>query len=148
MSKGLEVLTGDMDFFTIYTLIDITNTGNTNPKGNSKTFLQAQNYNSIIQALSLRGLPVISSVTTLEDASISKYDFGSAITGKHSIWILKFASEKPDIWRKEDDHSFHLLDDIDGVPIYSDLDNTWRTDPKFIVSGTTKNTYVIYNENI
>ncbi len=148
MSKGLEVLTGDMDFFTIYTVIDITNTGNTNPKGNSKSFLQAQNYNSIIQALSLRGLPVISSVNKLEDTDVSEYNFGDDISGKHNIWVLKFASEKPDIWRKKDDPSFYLLDDIDGVPIYADLDNTWETDPKFITTGTTKNTYVIYNEKL
>ena len=48
-------------FFIAYTLVDITDSGNSDPKNSSVTFRQAQNQ-TIIQALSLRTQLVLSSV--------------------------------------------------------------------------------------
>ena len=53
-TKGIhrpgEMLTGNTTFFIAYTLVDITDSGNSDPKNSSVTFRQAQNLNSLIQA--------------------------------------------------------------------------------------------------
>ena len=61
----------------LYTLVDITDTGVNNPKGSTMEFRQAQNLNSLTQVLSMRTQPLHVTVTKIDNASMSEYDFGS-----------------------------------------------------------------------
>ena len=101
VSRPVEVLTGSTDFYTVYTLIDITDSGVVSPKTSASGYFQAQNLNTFIQSISLRSQPVLSSVQILDSQDISKYEFGTNFTGTHTVWVLKFASETADAWKKD-----------------------------------------------
>ena len=75
--RPAEVVSGEVDFYRAYTLVDITDTGNSDPKGNTATFKQAQNLNSLIQTLSLRTQLILSSVSLYTSQDLNDYDFGS-----------------------------------------------------------------------
>jgi len=143
-----EVLAGNTSFFTAYTLVDITDTADSNPKGNTVTFRQAQNLNSLIQALSLRTQLVLSSVnTTIED--VSGYSFGTDFTGTHTIWLFKFASEAPDTYANGDEHMYFANDDTHGVPIHNQLDETADISNIFDAkSDTSRNIYFSFSESL
>jgi hypothetical protein len=148
-SRPAEVLTGSTDFYTVYTLIDITDTGVVSPKGNSKGFFQAQNLNTFIQSISLRSQPVLSSVEKLDAEDVADHQFGSNFTGLHDVWVLKFASETSDAWNKENNSVYMLNEDFNTTPIHGTLDETAIINPEIIDTSTVnKNTYFKYSENI
>lgn len=148
-SRPVEVLTGSTDFYTVYTLIDITDTGVVSPKGNSKGFFQAQNLNTFIQSISLRSQPVLSSVEKLDAVDLTDHKFGSNFTGLHDVWVLKFASETADAWNKDGNNVYMLDEDFNTTPIHASLDETAIINPEIIDTMTVnKNTYFKYSENI
>jgi len=149
ISRPAEVLTGSTDFYTVYTLIDITDSGIVSPKVDAKGFFQAQNLNTFIQSVSLRSQPVLSSVTVLTAKDLSDYEFGSNFTGIHNIWVLKFASETRDAWRKDIDNVYLLKQDFDATPIHITLDETAVINPESVDASTVNaNTYFKFSENI
>lgn len=150
VSRPVEVLTGSTDFYTIYTLVDITDSGVVSPKTDANGYFQAQNLNTFIQSISLRSQPVLSSVHVLDSQNISKYEFGTNFTGTHTIWVLKFASETADAWKKDSNDVYMLIEDFDKMPIHKDLNETISIDPEIIDTNTVskKNTYFKYSENI
>ena len=149
ISRPVEVLTGSTDFYTVYTLIDITDSGIVSPKVNANGFFQAQNLNTFIQSVSLRSQPVLSSVTILTAKDLSDYEFGSNFTGLHDIWVLKFASETADAWKKENNSVYMLEEDFNTMPIHITLDETALINPEIIDTKTVnKNTYFKFSENI
>ena len=146
-SRPVEVLTGSTDYYVIYTLIDITDSGIVSPKANAKGFFQAQNLNTFIQSISLRSQPVLSSVAKLDAEDVSNYEFGSNITGLHDIWILTFASETADAWMKENNNIYMLEEDFNTMPVHVTLDETALINPESIDTKTiSKNTYFKYSE--
>ena len=148
-SRPVEVLTGSTDFYTVYTLIDITDSGVVSPKVDAKGFFQAQNLNTFIQSISLRSQPVLSSVTILTAKDLSDYEFGSNFTGLHNVWVLKFASETADAWKKDNDDVYFLKQDFDTMPIHITLDETAVINPESVDTSTVKtNTYFKFSENI
>jgi hypothetical protein len=150
VSRPVEVLTGSTDFYTVYTLIDITDSGVVSPKISASGYFQAQNLNTFIQSISLRSQPVLSSVQVLNAQNISEYEFGTNFTGTHNIWVLKFASETADAWKEDNNNVYMLTEDFDKMPIHKDLDETISIDPEIIDTNTVskKNTYFKYSENI
>ena len=149
ISRPVEVLTGSTDFYTVYTLIDITDSGIVSPKVNANGFFQAQNLNTFIQSISLRSQPVLSSVTILTAKDLSDYEFGSNFTGLHNIWVLKFASETADAWKKDNDDVYFLKQDFDTMPIHVTLDETVVINPESVDTSTVNtNTYFKFSENI
>jgi len=148
-SRPVEVLTGSTDYYVIYTLIDITDSGIVSPKANAKGFFQAQNLNTFIQSISLRSQPVLSSVAKLDAEDVSNYEFGSNITGLHDIWILTFASETADAWMKENNNIYMLEEDFNMTPIHISLEETAIINPEIIdTTSVNKNTYFKYRQNI
>lgn len=149
ISRPVEVLTGSTDFYTVYTLIDITDSGIVSPKVNANGFFQAQNLNTFIQSVSLRSQPVLSSVTILTAKDLSDYEFGSNFTGLHNIWVLKFASETADAWKKDNDDVYFLKQDFDTMPIHVTLDETVVINPESVDTSTVNtNTYFKFSKNI
>lgn len=124
LNRPSESLSGDLEFYWAYTLVDITDTAYSNPKGNTKEYRQAQNLNTLIQLLSLRTQLVISSVRKSDSADLSKYNFGTDYSGNQTLWVLKFASEKPYAWRSNEDNLYFANLDCDNVPVNIDLDES------------------------
>lgn len=148
-SRPVEVLTGSTDYYIVYTLIDITDSGVVSPKENSKGFFQAQNLNTFIQSISLRSQPVLSSVEKLDAVDLTDHKFGSNFTGLHDVWVLKFASETADAWNKEGNSVYMLEQDFNNMPIHGNLDETAIISPEIIdTKSVDKNTYFKFSENI
>jgi len=139
-----EVIGGNIEFFSCYTLVDITDTGVYDPNAGT-TYEQAQNLNALLQAISLGSQPIMSSVEKIVAADVADYDFGSDFTGNHNMWVLRFASE-----RVGSITVASLIRDIDGLPVYDDLDETAVFDANVFETGASDqlNIYFIRNDNL
>ena len=137
-----EVLSGDINFLSAFTIVDITDSGDSNPKGNSKTYRQSQNTNTLIQVLSMRTQLVLSSVTKLTSQDLADYDFGTNYIGTGTVWQLKFASEHDRTWQRDSDPVYWATTDCLGVPVNNSLDETHNTIAYFeTVNAESKNLY-------
>lgn len=139
-----EVVGGNIEFFSCYTLVDITDTGVYDPNAGI-AYEEAQNLNSLLQAISLGSQPILSSVEKITAADVTDYDFGSDFTGYHNMWVLRFASERAGSITVES-----LIRDIDGLPVYDDLDETAVFDANVFETGenSQRNIYFIRNDNL
>ena len=133
---------GDTEFFTVYTLVDTTNTGVTT--GSGKEYKQAQNLSVLLQTIGLRCQPFISSVMKLAGQDLSNYEFGTGHAGNHSIWITKFATEFAGQTSVDG-----LAGDINAIPIFNALDESATVGATFdCMSANDKNTYIIKNTEL
>jgi len=139
-----EVVGGNIEYFTCYTLVDISDTGNYDPAGGT-AYEQAQNLNALLQAISLGSQPILASVEKIVAADLGDFDFGSDFTGYQNMWILRFASE-----RVGSITVATLVRDVDGLPIYTDLDETAVFDNDVFETGDAaqKNIYFVRNDNL
>jgi hypothetical protein len=135
---------GDIEYFTCYTLVDISDTGVYDPNA-GEVYEQAQNLNALLQAISLGSQPVLTSVEKLVAADLGDFEFGNDFTGNHNLWILRFASERIGTITVA-----NLIRDIDGLPVYTELDETavFDTDVFETNSANQKNVYFLRNDNL
>lgn len=139
-----EVVGGNIEYFTCYTLVDITDSGVYDPAAGS-TYEQAQNLNALLQAISLGSQPILASVEKIVAADTDEFEFGTDFNSNHNIWILRFASERVGSITVDT-----LIRDVDGLPIYDDLDETAVFDNNVFETGDVeqKNIYFIRNDNL
>jgi len=139
-----EVIGGNIEFFSCYTLVDITDTGVYDPNAGA-SYEQAQNLNALLRAISLGSQPIMSSVEKVVAADVADYEFGSDFTGNHNMWVLRFASERVGSITVDS-----LVRDIDGLPVYDDLDETAVFDANVFETGANDqlNIYFIRNDNL
>lgn len=139
-----EVVGANIEYFTCYTLVDITDTGVYDPNAGND-YEQAQNLNALLQAISLGSQPILTSVEKLVAADMDEFEFGTDYTGNHNLWILRFASERVGSITVDT-----LIRDIDGLPVYTDLDETAVFDVDVFETNAAdqKNTYFIRNDNL
>ena len=137
-----EVIGGNIEYFTCYTLIDISDSGVYDPTL-GQAYEQAQNLNALLQAISLGSQPILTSVEKIVAADMNDFEFGSDFTGTHNMWILRFASERAGCITVNS-----LQRDIDGLPIYDDLDETATFDSNVFETNnsTYTNIYFIRND--
>lgn len=146
-----EHLTGDIEYFTAYTLVDVTDSGITDPNsGNVDGYNQAQNLNVLLQTMSLRTQPIISSVIKRTTQAMADYSFGTVHTGNHTIWIVKFATEYKGAWANAGDDKYHLVQDCDSVAVTTGLDDTATFNANtFDTSDATHlNLYFVRNDEL
>lgn len=146
-----EHLTGDIEYFTAYTLVDITDSGVTNPNsGDTDGYNQAQNLNVLLQVISLRAQPIVVSITKRETQDMADYSFGSGYTGTQTIWITKFATEYKGAWAGNGNNTYHLDQDCDGVAITTGLDDTATLAENAFntTDAVNKNLYFMRNDNL
>jgi hypothetical protein len=148
--RPTEVIGRNTSFYSIYTLIDVTDSNVSSPKINAKKFYQSQNLNTFMQVIGLRTQPIISSVTKLESQNMAEYNFGNDYTGTHTIWLMKFVSETEGAWNKDDIETALLVEDFNFVPIHSNIDETATIDGDIINTDNEDklNTYFSFSENI
>ena len=106
------------DTYQIITLIDITNTKCTNPKGNSLEYKQYQNLSSFIQTLSMRAQPLNISVTKANDPQLG------------DCWIMQFDCDISNAWNKHDDPVYFIKNDLHNIPVtlgYENVDTMYET---------------------
>ena len=139
-----EFIGGNIEFFTCYTLADISDTGVYDPV-QGKAYEQAQNLNALLQAISLCSQPTLSSVEKIIAADMADYEFGSNFENNQTIWVLRFVSERAGSITLET-----LTRDIAGLPLYTDLDETATFSPEVFETqdSVAKNIYFVRNDNL
>lgn len=112
-----------MSSYTITTLIDITR--------------QGSNFNILLLTVGLR-----SNVTWSLDPvkELGKIPFSD---GKAAYWSWTFDTEQSDLFLKDNDPVGLLLDDLNGVPVITGLEDTaYFKKDAFITQGELTNTWV------
>jgi len=147
-----EHITGDIEYFTAYTLVDITDSGITDPRSADVTgYNQAQNLNVLLQLVSLRAQPIIVSISRRENQDLADYSFGSNfVNASATLWIVKFATEYKGAWANASDQTYHLINDCHSVAITAGLEETETFSPVVFdtTSATVKNLYFVRNDNL
>lgn len=109
---GGEFVSGNIEFFTLYTTIDITATGN-------YANATQKDFESVVQVIALRSMPVImNNPVYLDGVTDLLENFGApSLTG--SGWIFKFAFEHQSV------HTLQtLVDELHGIVLNGGTVNT------------------------
>lgn len=137
--------------FTIYTLIDITATNQYRLElGKERLRYQQQNFEMLLQAISLRALPFWDQRPIKQEVDVKKLFFGSKHKGTHSVWSFSFRVEREDAY-KEDDHEYMLLlKDINMVPFIPELEETTKFHQHVFdtLGQDYKNTVIFQKQNL
>jgi len=133
--------------FTVYTLIDITNTKVTTPKQDVKKFYQAQNLNSFLQTISLRVQPNVLLTKSLGNKDLKKYSFGE-IYKKRKVWIIEFDCDISSPFQKNNNQVYWLQQDFHNLPIHVGLNENIKEIEPIVdtINTETINTYFIFNQ--
>jgi hypothetical protein len=111
---------------TALTLVDITDTGVRRVRdSNTKEYHQQQNLNVLMQTIGLRTQIFDHNVTHYQNVSLASGEMGDIFGGgTAAMWGITFNVETEAIWNDGIDALGFLKQDVDGVAITSDLDNT------------------------
>jgi hypothetical protein len=124
--------------FQIITLVDITQTNPHRSETDPHLLSQQANFNSLIQAIGLRA-----NVLWVTSPSERNGALPRDIGGKAVYWIWTFDVERDDVFLKNGNSVALLIDDLNGVPIIPDLNNSVDLDPAcFISKGDNANIWV------
>jgi hypothetical protein len=128
------------EFFTVYTLIDITMTGVVAQyRSNLPAFVddakqivnnqeswiisrgQQSNLETLIQTISLRGNPMyIETPRKYSAEDVTDLDFGSSFKKQHVFWVTSFTVEQPGLYLERGQEHIPgsgLLNDLANVPV-------------------------------
>lgn len=130
---------------TAFTLVDITETGVQRVRdSNSLEYHQQQNLNVLLQTCGLRTQVIDPIVVQHNRAELSRLQFHDFFgVGEHEIWSVRFMIETPDVWLDGDDPIALLKQDVHGVAITPDLDNTVEFPVNVFDTLDNVNTYFI-----
>ena len=133
-------------YYTVYTLIDITNKQVNTPKQDKIGYYQSQNFNTFLQTISLRTQPNIIETKFIGNKDLKNYNFGTSFK-KRKVWIIKFECDTPDVYKKEN-NPVHLLEqDFENVPVHAGLKSSVK-DITYVdtVDKEVRNTYITFNQ--
>lgn len=135
-------MTPQFNYFTGFTLVDITATGITRDGRDSHKRNQQRNWETVLQAISIGAQPIEISSPTTKKVDLSLLEFGELYQGNHTVWSFSFAVEHKDVFIKDGDPVGRLDEFFSQVPIICGLDETARFMlPIFYPSGAIKNIY-------
>ena len=99
-----ETLSGNIEFYTLFTTIDITRTGDYNDDSQ-------KDFESIVQVIGLRAQPVVmNEPVALNGVGANVIENYGAPSISGAGWIFKFAFERTDV------HTIQTLtDELDGI---------------------------------
>lgn len=139
----LSTLGTNLNFFTIYTLVDITATGVTrNNTGEELKRNQQRNWETVLQVVGLRAQPIIVEGPVCLESDLDVYDFGKMYAGRQKIWSASIGIEHKDVYDSNGDPLFGLAQDFAQVPIVCGLTETAKFMlPIFYPTGPIKNIY-------
>lgn len=133
--------THNLHFFTGFTLVDITATGELR----STTELprdQQRNWETVIQTVSLGAQPYDIIAPQQKVINLDYLEFGNMYQGEHSVWLWAFAVEHADVFTESDNPVAGLERCFEQVPVICGLTETARFMlPIFYPHGGIKNIY-------
>ena len=124
-------------------MVDVTPTGVQRiSESNTKEYHQQQNLNVLLQTCGLRTQLLEPNVKIFYEADISEMgDFFSESTA--TIWVVNFQIETDMVWSDGKDDLAFLKQDVHGVAITSDLDNTVDFPVNMFDTRDNINTYFV-----
>lgn len=126
--------------YQIITLVDITRSQPNRDETDVIKLGQQANFNSLLQAIGLR-----SNIEWQRDPQHYKGRLPDPIEGKADYWVWEFEVEREDVFLKGDDSVGLLKDDLHGVPIIENLQNTNDFDPAIFQSkGNNINIWITH----
>jgi hypothetical protein len=127
-----------MSTYKIVTVVDITRTQPSRIETDKLKLAQQANFNSLCQAIGLRANFSYHLNPTHQTGSLP-YNLG----GKADHWVWEFETERPDIFLDNGDPVALLKQDLHGVPIINQLNNTADIDPAvFQTQGKNINIWI------
>jgi hypothetical protein len=127
-----------MPRYQIVTLVDITRTNPTRSETDQYLLAQQANFNTLLQSIGLR-----SNVEWAVDPVESSGSLPHPLEGRANHWIWTFEVERDDVFNKGDNPVGLLLDDLHGVPVIGQLNNSVDIDPAvFQTHGPNTNIWV------
>ena len=111
-----EVVTGNIEFYTLYTTLDITRTGNYSDDSQ-------KDFESVVQVIGLRAMPILMNEPVYLNGTggLVLENFGApTLTG--AGWIYKFAFERAEV------HTIQTLtDELHGIVLNDGTIDTKNT---------------------
>ena len=128
-----------MTNYVAYTLVDISNTNESKIQRNKLHFFQQQNLNTLVQTIGLRSQPLDIEVLPLMAQDVVNFGFGKQYQGLHTVWKMQFSIEHSGVFSLKD-----LLDDCNGIPIYTELEETTELPSKCFETHDNKLTNLCF----
>jgi hypothetical protein len=127
-----------MPRYQIVTLVDITRTNPSRSETDQHLLAQQANFNTLLQSIGLR-----SNVEWTIDPVECEGSLPYPLEGKANHWVWTFEVERDEVFTKDGDPVGLLLEDLHGVPIISQLNNSIDIDPAvFQTQGPNTNIWV------
>jgi hypothetical protein len=127
-----------MPRYQLVTLVDITRTNPTRSETDQYRLGQQANFNTLLQSIGLR-----SNVTWDTDPKELTGVLPHPFNGKANHWIWQFEVERDDVFTKDGDPVGLLLEDLHGVPVVDQLNNSVELIPAvFQTQGPNSNIWV------
>ena len=124
--------------YQIITLVDITRSNPSRSETDKTKLGQQANFNSLVQAIGLR-----SNVLWVNSPKEKNGALPRNIDGKAVYWTWTFDVERDDVFLRDGNSVALLIDDLNGVPVIPNLNNSVELDPAcFISKGETANIWV------
>ena len=123
----------------LYTTVDITNTGQyrTEP-GKEADRWKEQNFQTVLQTLGMRAN--ISFNKSPKVIEISGHIFGFNTTNIIRVWQFEFYTERENFFQSDNNPIGYLIEDFDGVPYISGLDESMEQNyDVFVTEGPSRN---------
>ena len=127
-----------MPRYQIVTLVDITRTNPTRAETDQHLLAQQANFNTLLQAIGLRA-NVSWDIDPVESSGSLPYP----LEGRANYWTWTFEVERDQVFAKDGNPVGLLLDDLHGVPVIGQLNNSIDIDPAvFQTQGPNTNIWV------
>jgi hypothetical protein len=126
-----------MPRYKIITLVDITRTNPHRSETNTVKLAQQANFNCLVQAIGLRA-NVEWSIDPMQHAGALPYP----ADGKATHWVWEFEVERDLLFQKDSDPVGLLKDDLDGVPVVNQLNNSVDIEPAVFQIKNNINTWI------
>jgi hypothetical protein len=127
-----------MPRYQIVTLVDITRTNPSRAETDQYLLSQQANFNTLLQSIGLR-----SNVTWDTDPKELSGILPHPLNGKATHWTWIFEVERDQVFAKDGDPVGLLLEDLHGVPVVDQLNNSVELTPAvFQTLGPDSNIWI------
>lgn len=125
--------------YILYTTVDITNTGQYRTETGKETDRwKEQNFQTVLQTLGIRANIIYTKKPKVID--IGGHIFGFNTNNIIRVWQFEFNIEREDFFEKDGNQIGYLLEDFDGVPYISGLDESMEQNyDVFVTEGSARN---------
>ena len=135
----LSLFVKTISFNTIINIINNAETWNISRN-------QQRNWETLVQCISIRAQPIMLKEPSSETVSVGS--LGVGYKGKHKVWTMEFGFENADIFKDGADPVKLLTDQLDIIPILTNLQETVKLTTSAIATTGAKVNTLCYQIDI